>query len=370
MIDALLNLWITRLHAQYAGGLPDARREAALTGAAQDIYGALAYPVSARRRRRHVVLLGDDVEGRREQLLVALRRLALHGARGGHGESKVTAWLVVNVPVASSMSPTALIHRMVRRLYFAAVLHGLGELPALREAVVALRQSFLQTRGDVSLADERSQRSSTGASLGVSLDSLSPLKLTASEEVGLVEKFSASLPRADLYESEDQLIADLQLLNQLELLVTKSARLRRRKMSRGERVRNFFKDMYDPIRGTETIELRPVFVLEAASAAASVTLLQFLAEACALASGFEASLVIVGGQPLAALWEAEGRLGASVSRGFFTTCGRAPTTARDRQLHRVLLSVQQQYETQRQRLPVEVAAALDHAIVSAEPRPS
>ena len=24
MIDALLNLWITRLHAQYAGGLPDA----------------------------------------------------------------------------------------------------------------------------------------------------------------------------------------------------------------------------------------------------------------------------------------------------------------------------------------------------------
>ncbi len=381
MIDALLNLWITRLHAR-----PGAWREPALEGAASSVYDALVHPINERHMRRHVMLLGDETQRGRDQLLAALQRLALNGARTGHGESKVTAWLIVNVPVASSMSPTALIHRMVRRIYFAAVLHGLGELPALREAVVALRQSFLQTRGSVSLSDERSQRSERGAELGVSLDSLSPLKLTASEEVGLVEKFSAQLPRADLYESEDQLIADLQLLNQLELLVTKSARLRRRKMSRGERVRNFFKDMYEPIRGVEAVELRPVFVLEAATAAASVTLLQFLSEACALASGFEASLVILGGRPLAALWEAERRLGASVSRGFFRTCvaraaeggseaeeprvDEALSLRGDARLHKVLLAVQKQHELQKSRLPVEVAAALDDAIVSAEPRPS
>ncbi|MCA9717964.1 MAG: hypothetical protein H6713_24790 [Myxococcales bacterium] len=370
MIDALLNLWITRLHAAYPDGFPRAHGEGALADPAQAIYGALAHPVSERRLRRHVVVLSKEAEGARDHALAALRRLALNGARGGHGESLVTAWLVVNVPVASTMSPTALVHRMVRRLYLAAVLHGLGELPALREAVVSLRQSFLQTRGSVSLGDERSRTSKSGAELGLSLDSLSPLKLTAAEEVGLVERFSAALPRADLFETEDQLIADLQLLGQLEMLVARSARLRRRKMPRWERVRSFFKDMYDPIRALESLELRPVFVLEAGSAAASVTLLRFLSEACALASGFEASLVILGGPPLGALWAAERRLGASVSRGFFTVCGDELVVDGDAALHRVLLKLQAQYNKRDDELPVEVAAALDHAVACAAAQPT
>lgn len=366
MSDRLLNLWISRLYAMHPGGLPAPTDFDTLSPASQAIISALNKNRGVQQLRRHVTVLTQTPKQAREATYEALRYLSYQGARQAqtHATSVVPAYLVVDIPVPSAMSPTALVHRMVRRLYFAAVLQGLGELEILREAVMALRRNYLQCRGDVSLSNQSASKLRKGFDVGLALDFSSPLtlKLTASEEVQVVEQFGASLPRADLFESEDQLLADLKLLSQLELLVSRNAELSRRKMPRWEQVRSFFKNLYEPIRAISgRLELRPVFVLEATSVAASVTAMRFLADACALASSFEASIVLSGGLPLAALWKADEARHHAISRGFFATyCDDETLNVHQNPKLNGLLSVVRRQLDDKQ-IPAEVLAALDEA---------
>lgn len=296
----LLNLWITRLRARHPSGVPkglldEVQAEMSIVNAIDPAKGDT---------RHHVVVAAKDA------------RTSLSSA------DELTGWLAVDVPVSSAMNSTALAHRMLRRLYFAAVLHGLGEVPSLREAVQAMRISYLQTRGIVTTGRSQTSTEKLGGEVGASLDLTKPIsvKLTAAEEVSIVENFSATMQRSDLIEAEDQLLCDLQMLSQLEILVNRYAQLRQIRLPRFEKIREFFKAMYADVRQVQQICLRPVFVLEAFSTSAAITLLRFAAEASALASNFSANLIFVGGPELAALWHADEDLGHPVLRGFFSAC--------------------------------------------------
>ena len=324
MIDALLDLWITRLHEQE--DQPPEKVKAS----------ALATALRTKSPPRNLLVIGKTVAEAREAALASLRAAA--HADLYDGLETTTGWLAVDVPVPHRVDPTLLIHRMIRRLYFAAVLHGLAELPAWREAVQSLRLSYLQTRGKVTTATNETTTGKLGADFGFSFSLDKPItaKLTASEEVKLAQSLSATMERLDLYEAEDQLLYDLEVLAALDAQVDRYAEFANPRLPRWEHVRAFFKATYAKLRADQNrrFVLQPVFVFEIHGGTAMVSVLSLLAQAAAVASAQGARVVLVGQEALAHAWKADAELGGPLFRDAFDCFyGSEAIGAREPELH-------------------------------------
>lgn len=306
MIEALLDVWITRL------------REDADAPPAQVRAHPLSIELRSPPRPSNLLVVGDTVEAARAAALECLRAAA--HADLYDNPDYAAGWLAVDVPVPHRVDATVLIHRMIRRLYFAAVLHGLAEIPAWREAVQSLRLSYLQTRGRVTSDTSEDRSGKLGADFGFSFSLTEPIqaKLTASEEVKVAQRLSAGMERLDLFEAEDQLLYDLKILAALEAHIDYYARFADPRLPRWEHVRGFFKAAYAKLGSKRRFVLKPVFVLEIHGVTALISVLSLLAQAAAVASGQGARLVLVGDRTLAAAWEADRELGSPLMRGAFT----------------------------------------------------
>ena len=304
MIDALLDLWLTRLREDEPD-LPALAKSSPLA-------------IALRDTRSNIVVIGDDVASARAAALGSLR-VAAH-ADLYSSQDDVTGWLAVDVPVPHEVEATVLIHRMIRRLYFAAVLHGLAEVPAWREAVQSLRLSYLQTRGQVTTETSESKSGKLGADFGFSFSLTEPIsaKLTASEEVRVAQRLSASMQRLDLFEAEDQLLYDLRILAALDAQVDCYAKFADPRLPRWEQVRGLFKAAYATVlQPKRRFALAPVFVFELHGVSAVVCVLALLARAAAIASGQGARIVLIGDRTLGAAWAVDRKLGGALFRGAF-----------------------------------------------------
>lgn len=307
MTNDLLELWFTRLdRSATAATLPPAP--------------PLAIKID--EARCNVLIVGAQRDATRRRTLEALRHLALRDARLD-GKADITGWLVIDVPVPNRIDATGLVHRMIRRLYFAAVLHGLAEIPAFRDAVHSLRMSYWQTRGNVTTGSSNEDVIKGGGELELSFNPFSPLKgkLTASEEVKVVESLATELQRLTLLEAEDQLLYDLALLTQLNALVDQYAALVKVQLPRWEVIRNFFRAAYSVFKDKKTFRLRPVFVLEALSPTSLAAVMAFLSDAAALANAQGAQLIVLGNELLKYAWDADQELGHAVFRDVFDRVG-------------------------------------------------
>lgn len=319
MNDELLNLWVTRLAKAPAFVLPTVDEE------------PLAQLIDD--RASNVLVFTDSLDKGRARVVDALRRLAYRDADLDDTGEEATGWLIVDVPIPNQATPEQLVHRMIRRLYFAAVLHGLAEVPVLREAVQSLRMSYLQTRGSVKTSE--STQFTGKAEAGLSFDLTKPIKLTASEELTVAESLTAEMQRMGVLEAEDQLVYDLHILLQLNAYITTYADIVGRTLPRWEQVRGFFKACYARLRKKRNIHLRPLFVLEATSAGAAVTVLRLLSKAAAIAAAQGAQLVIIAGPVLAEAQRVDEQLGNGVFRGQFQVNGGPGVLTKD---DRMLLS--------------------------------
>lgn len=285
------------------------------------------------------VVAGDHRDARRE-LLRALRVRAKQSyellTRGTQSEP-VDGWLVIDVPIPARIEPTEILHRMIRRLYYAAVLHGLGEVPAFRETVQTLRLAFLQTRGMVALGRDTEGVQKAGFELGGKIGASPEItaKLTAGDELKVVEKLNAQMARLDLFEAEDELTYDLAILQRLEMFADQySAQIGEPgSVPRWEKVRGWFKQLYAPLHTRAGIRLRPAFVFEATSVVAVLGLARFFAQAASIANAHGAEIFILGGPELAAAIQADADLGGIVFRQRLTlqNLGGAPTPPTDAQ---------------------------------------
>ncbi len=235
----------------------------------------------------------------------------------------VVGWLAVDVPIPNVATAQQMLHRMIRRLYFSSVFHGLSTVPAFRSTVQSLRSSYLQTRGTVTTEDSTKTVGKGGPAVELSSNPLKlvSVKLTAEAEVEVAEKLAAEMERLDVLEAEDQLVQDLQLLTLLEVYLSKYADVIDAKSERWERIKGLFRRLYARYLGpgsNRTFSLRPIFVFEAASAAEAIILLELLSAAAGLARAHGAQLVVAGHQPLAALFEAGKKLGSPIFRTGFT----------------------------------------------------
>jgi hypothetical protein len=254
--------------------------------------------------KKHILVAAGSPEEGDSLVLDAIRRLSKAGASVAEPDPLV-GWLAVDIPLPHRMDATALVHRMVRRLYFTAVLHGLAELPALRDVVQSLRVGYLQTRGTL-LAEESA--STKKVSSGEAKISINPLKLgaklTAAEEVAVAEKLASNMTRPDLFETEDQLLADIGVLTQLHLLVDIYLKdFRRDKFSRIDAVAEFFRSVYADIRNKRLIKIKPVFVFRADCVMASISILGFFGQAAGVASARDAKVIVVANPIVATLWD-------------------------------------------------------------------
>jgi hypothetical protein len=300
MMNDLLNLWITRL----PDNAPNLPIDARIATFANNARSNLLYVANSCAVARRTVL--DSMLAR------------AHADSAGLDKR---AWLAIDVPVPNRVSPTVIIHRMIRRLYFAAVLHGLAELEPFRDAVQSLRLSYLQTRGSVTTSSTDETTKKVGGEIGASLDITNPLsaKMTAEAEVKVAQELSAEMVRLDLYEAEDQLAYDLQLLAQLELFISRYNQHTRQLLPRWEQIKNIFRLLYSRIDRGQPLALRPLFVLEARSAGAVVSLMTFLSDAASLASAQGAQLILIGGPDLTAAWQADRALGSGIFREQFVS---------------------------------------------------
>lgn len=354
MTSELLDLWITRLRVLEA--------EPPSGAAGNDLAGLIAAGDG-----NVVAFYQSQAEGR-ANLHKALARCALdssgrvEAAAGLAPPDPLEGWLVVDLPIPGRASSTEIVHRMISRLYFAAVLHGLAERPGLREAVQALRLSFLQTRGKVTTGSTSSRTEKAGVDLGVSFDLTQPItaKLTAAEELEVAECFSAEMERLGLYEAEDQLLFDLQLLAQLQACVDRYAAVREPLLPRWEQVRGYFRAAYGTLGPKTPLRLRPVIVLEAQTLTAVTSLLVLLADAASLATAQGAQLVVLGGPLLARVWVDDEQLGHPLFRHRFRAhrpnqAAAAPAQPADPRatLERILVA--------RPDLPAEVRDLLERA---------
>lgn len=314
MIDELLNLWITRLPQE----LPADEAFAAANGT--ELSGALC----TEERPRNLIVVDKNLALAREAALGSLRVASHYDLFVS--TTRTRGWLAVDVPVPYRVDPTVLIHRMIRRLYFAAVLHGLAEIPVWREAVQSLRLSYLQTRGKVTSSSSETRTAKLGGDLSFSFSLTEPFKakLTASEEVKLAQGLSATLERLDLYEAEDQLLYDLQILAALDAQIDSYAKFANPRLPRWEHVRGFFKAAYRAVYarlgfgpGERAFSLAPVFVFELHGATAMISALSLLAQAAAVASAQGARVILVGNETLAHAWQADAKLGSPLFRGAF-----------------------------------------------------
>jgi hypothetical protein len=316
MTDAYLDLWPTYGSALIAPT------------------NALPALVSGLAGRGNIAVIGDTPERARQVLLTALRLRAKQSydqliSPQPSAPGPYEGWLVIDVPIPNQVTPVQLVHRMIRRLYFASVLHGLGEVPAFRETMQALRIAFLQTRGSVSRSEEQEKVEQGSAEVGVSLKAAVPefsAKLTAGDEVKVVERLSAEMERLDLFEAEDELMYDLKLLQRLDLFVSAHAQFLSdgSRLPRWERVRSWFKHVYELLHFDRGIVLRPAFVFEANSTFTVIELMRFLSQAAGLARAHYAQVLLLGGLPLALAIQADADLGGPILRGGF-----APVTLAD-----------------------------------------
>lgn len=306
MIEELLDVWLTRLRED-VDAPPDQVRA-----------HPLAVELRDPARPSNLLVVGDTVEAARAATLECLRAAAHADLYAS--TDYAAGWLAVDVPVPHRVDATVLIHRMIRRLYFAAVLHGLAEVPAWREAVQSLRLSYLQTRGRVTSDSSEDRSGKLGAEFGFSFSLTEPIKakLTASEEVKVAQRLSAAMERLDLFEAEDQLLYDLKILAALEAHVDYYARFADPRLPRWEHVRGFFKAAYAKLGSKRRFVLKPVFVFEIHGVTALISVLSLLAQAAAVASGQGARLILVGDRSLAAAWAADRELGSPLMRGAFT----------------------------------------------------
>ena len=305
MNDPFLDLWITRLAKVPSVPVPAVDE------------GSLATLIDD--RNSNVLVSAASLDAGRSQVVDAMRSLAYRDADLDDTGDEATGWLIVDVPIPNQATPEQLVHRMIRRLYFAAVLHGLAEVPVLREAVQSLRMSYLQTRGQVTTSESNTIKGK--AEVGLSFDLTKPIKLTASEELTVAESLSAEMQRMNVIEAEDQLVYDLHILLQLNAYITAYADIVGRMLPRWEQVRGFFKACYARLRKKRTIRLRPLFVLEATSAGAAVTVLRLLSKAAAMAAAQGAQLVIIAGPVLVQALDADKKRGNGVFRDQFQRYG-------------------------------------------------
>ncbi|MBF0275772.1 MAG: hypothetical protein HQK84_11130 [Nitrospinae bacterium] len=294
MLNDYLNLWITRV---------------ANISSTDGQNGDEELSLAIKDRKENLLVIDNDIAKNRKKILYTLRELALNDSKV---PNNVTGWLVVSVPVPNSINSAALLHRMIRKLYFSTVLHGLGEIPSLREAVQSLRLSFFQTRGTFTKNESSSKKRNEGADLGFSLSLTSPSissKLTAAEEVTVLEGISAQMQQMNLMESEDQLLYDLQILTQLRLQVDQyAAQVTNAKIPRWELVRGFFKNVYANFQEKKEFNLRPVFVFEAYSLSSVISLLEFFSEAASLPGLQDAEIIVLGGEILHSVFLADEKL--------------------------------------------------------------
>ncbi len=313
MIDDLLNLWVARLAKD--SSLPVS------SDATRSLARLIDDPQS------NVLVAAASLDEGRSSVVDALRHLAYRDADLSDARAEVTGWLVVDVPIPNQATPEQLVHRMVRRLYFAAVLHGLAEVPVLREAVQSLRLSYLQTRGAVTTTE--STQSKGKGEVGLSLDLTQPIKLTASEELTVAESLSAQMQRMGVLEAEDQLVYDLHILMRLNAYITAYADVVGRTLPRWEQVRGFFKACYARLRDKSRIRLRPVFVFEATSMGAAVSVLGLLSKAAAMAAAQGAQLVVIAGPGLTRAHEIDAATGHGVFRDQFQVFEAGPALERE-----------------------------------------
>jgi len=272
----------------------------------------------------NVAVLGGSFFDAKRALVTSLRNCAKESHDrlvGGTVLQPTDGWLVVDVPIPARVEPYQLLHRMIRRLYFSAVLHGMGEVESFRETVQVLRLAFLQTRGKVSQGRDAESVDKSGFELGGNLK-LSPevsAKLTAGDEVKIVEKLNAEMARLDLLEAEDELTYDLTILQRLEIFADQHAQALGEPgiLPRWEKIRGWFKKVYSPLSLKGGIRLRAAYVFEARSVVTVLGLARFLAQAAGLASAHAAQILLLGGPELAAAIQADRELGRPVFRGSF-----------------------------------------------------
>ncbi len=230
------------------------------------------------------------------------------------------AWLVVDVPIPAQVEPRDLLHRMIRRLYFSAVLHGMGEIATFRETVQVLRMAYLQTRGSVSQGRNTETLNQAGVELGGKLGIKPELsaKLSAGDEVRVVETLNAEMARLDLFEAEDELTFDLTILQRLELFADRHAQaMGGGSIPRWEKIRSWFKDIYAPLQTQQGLRLRAAYVFEATSVVKVLSVTRFFAQAAGLASSQSAQILLTGGIELRAAIEADREIGSPVFRDSF-----------------------------------------------------
>ncbi len=306
MTNELMNLWITRLAslAEAPNPVPEDSVEAALAIRIKDC-------------QTNILVFDEKVENARKLVVRAVEKLALEDSK--IKDDQVTGWLAIDVPIPNSINPTGLMHRMVRRLYFAAVVHGLAEVPSLREAVQSLRLSYFQTRGSLTTGQSSTRTQKEGAEFSAALSLTKPLagKLTAAEEVTEVERMSAEMQRMDLMESEDQLLYDLEVLTQLRMHVDRYAQFVDPKLPRWEHVRGWFRSAYARFSKTPHFQLRPLFVFEATSLTSVIALMNFLSDAASLPTAQNAEIVVIGGPVLWQAFEADRSLNHPIFRAHF-----------------------------------------------------
>ena len=282
----------------------------------------------------NVCVLGQNREEAHRALVTSLRICAKESYDALTSRASALtpdAWLVVDVPIPTRVEPRDLLHRMIRRLYFSAVLHGMGEINTFRETVQVLRIAYLQTRGTVSQGQETESVDRGGVELGGKL-SANPefsAKLSAGDEVKVVEKLNAEMARLDLFEAEDELTYDLTILQRLEMFADRHAQAVSGTagiIPRWEKVRGWFKDLYAPLQTHNGIRLRAAYVFESASVTTSLSLIRFFAQAAGLASSQSAQILLAGGPELEAAHAADSNIGEPVFRGAFEV-QRLPTAA-------------------------------------------
>ena len=327
MTSEVLDLWITRMQAL--------KSPPAWSSVNAPLYNLLE------TKGQHVAVVAPTVDIARNAAMYEFFTLAMLGAKGKpnpvDNTIEYTGWLMADVPVPTIVHSardlsTKIAHRMIRRLYFTCVLQGLAQMPALREVVQAVRLTYLQTRGEVSTVESESSKIADGAGLDWEL-SLKPSikgRLTASEEVTLVESLTTKMVRLELMEAEDELLYDLQLLQELSLQVDRHARrIKDKTVPRWECIKGFFTNMYHRIMSEKSeLSLRPVFVFEASSLSSVVALMSFLADASALARCHEAKIVVLGIDALHCAIEQDRTMGSPIFRDQFAVgaVGKPPAT--------------------------------------------
>ena len=297
----LRNLWFTRL--------PEPTMPHGSFDVSTFIHAAVAV------RGQHVAVCSETARLRqlRQEIGLGLWHRAYDDATHG---SHIEGWLAVDVPVPNAATPGQLIHRMIRRLYFSSVLQGLSEVPQYREAVLGMRSSYLQTRGKVTTKESESSKGNAGLELG--FNPLKLAKLTAGQEVTVAEELAAEMERLGVMEAEDQLFYDIQLLLELEGLVTKFGDLVGQTMPRWEQLRAFFQRQYARfIEEKRTFSLRPLFVIDAMSLPEVIMVMELLSAAAGLSLSTGAQMLLVGSHVLNTALRADQELGHVVFRDRF-----------------------------------------------------